>query len=251
MVECHVRPHSYRVCDNRGLASARNGTALGIVSPFASDMSRSLGFIWSGSDQSNACKTVATVNCTKMLPMCMPGQILRPDPKGRNSKSWPWLFMCEYLLPSMNLSGRNFRGSSHTFGSLPMAYTFTTIRLFAGMSYPEALHAWMDSWGRSKGTGGCRRNVSLQMHWMYLRCGRSDSCTNRLRPTTASSSSSAFFTIDGSRNNSDIAHSVVNNDVSVAAMNAFCNMKYCHNEKHKRSFCLCHSCVVGWLLSLS
>ena len=228
MVECDV-PYSYRVCDNRGLATARNGTAFDTVTPFTSDMSRSFGFIWSGSDQSNACKTFATVNCTMRSPMCMPGHILLPDPKGSNSKSWPWLFICEYLLPSMNLSGRNFRGSSHVFGSLPMAYRFTSIRHFAGMSYPDALHAWNDSWGRSKGTGGCRRNVSLPMHWMYLRCGRSDSCTNRLCPTTASSSSSAFFRIDGSRNTSDIAHSVVNNDVSVAAMNAFCSIKYCHN----------------------
>ncbi|KAJ0890064.1 hypothetical protein HanRHA438_Chr09g0419621 [Helianthus annuus] len=54
-------------------------------------------------------------------PMDIPGQILRPAPKGINSRSLP----LKSISLSKNRSGKKSSGLSQNSGSLPIAYAFT------------------------------------------------------------------------------------------------------------------------------
>ena len=125
---------------------ACNALACDGVRHVPSDMSRSFGSM--GSDHTKPCKRFATTNGTMALLICMPGQILLPDLNDKSWKSLPWVFMLEYLLPSMNLLGLNVNRSSHVVGSLLMAHTFTTncVLWFPSNSW------WLKQWLALKDT---------------------------------------------------------------------------------------------------
>lgn len=75
--------------DSRAVAKTLKGTVLAQAAPKVSDMSRSSGAWLSGSAKLNACRSWASISCTMMRPMFIPGQILRPDPKGNSWKLVP------------------------------------------------------------------------------------------------------------------------------------------------------------------
>ncbi|URE09940.1 hypothetical protein MUK42_21940 [Musa troglodytarum] len=64
-------------------------------------------------------------------PNDIPGHILLPAPKGKNSKLVPLKSTMEFLLS--NLSGSNSVALSQCRGSLPKAQTFTNTLVFSGI----------------------------------------------------------------------------------------------------------------------
>jgi hypothetical protein len=72
--------------DKRALGMAFRGSARRFTNPGASDISRSVGGISFGRDQSKECNKVAARMCTMVAASSLPGHPRHPIPNGSNSK---------------------------------------------------------------------------------------------------------------------------------------------------------------------
>ena len=85
-----------------------------------------------GGLMSKTCISEEKNNCSFISASLSPRHILCPEPKGMK-----WLGLCN--LPSLrNLSGTNFLGSSHTSGSMCMAYSRGMTWVSFGMMCPSS-----------------------------------------------------------------------------------------------------------------
>ncbi|KAJ0508988.1 hypothetical protein HanIR_Chr11g0523561 [Helianthus annuus] len=73
-----------------------------------------------------------------------------------------------------------------------MASAFTNTIVPRATSYPPMVQSSDDSCGTNSGAAGNSLSVSLTMHWMYGRFGRSVSCTKRSCRVYSSISALAF-----------------------------------------------------------
>ena len=87
-----ARSHMENVADvytwgaRRAVATACKGSALGVVIPKVSNMSKSCSAVCpAGIDQSKLWRRRANPSCTMINPMVKPGQIRRPVPNGSSS----------------------------------------------------------------------------------------------------------------------------------------------------------------------
>lgn len=146
----------------------------------------------------------------------IPGQLLRPTPKGRYLKSLP--LASTLASSSKNLSGLNSSGFFHCAGSLANHQAFTKILLSAGMSNPPSFASWRFMWGTNSGMAILRRRVSLTTACRYGSFWISGSVIWTPGPSTVSSSSLSFFWIAGWLTNSAMPHSIDHRVVSMAAV---------------------------------